>query len=117
MRLFGVLLAVGLALGGCAGDRDLLSQVPQSQGVVRADYQTLASCVASKTDDPGMTKIDLPPQKTSKLSMNSGGVRYWEATFRGIGQNTEWSVTSTNSMWGPLEHGQTRVVEAIKACT
>jgi hypothetical protein len=54
----GLIAALGVAaiLCGCAGDRELLSQVPQRNGVAKANYQQLASCAARKLDTPGLTK-------------------------------------------------------------
>jgi hypothetical protein len=110
-------LGTAVMLCGCAGDRELLSQVPQQNGVVQANYQQLASCAARKLDTPGLKKTDLPPENVSKLAVDSSGIRYWEATFRGTGPSTtEWSVTATNTLWGAFPKVADAAAAAIQQC-
>jgi hypothetical protein len=111
-------LAIGLGLACCAGNHEVLSQVPQKSGVASVDYQTLASCVATRLDQPGLIKNDFPPDRRSRLSVDSGGVRYFEINFRGAGPNsTEWSVSVVNTLWGAFPGLSDKASVAIGACS
>ena len=106
------------ALSGCAGDREILSQVPQNKGAAPVEYQALAACVAARLDQPGLIKNDFPTEHRIRLSVDSGGVRYFEIDLRGVGPSaTEWSVSVPNTLWGPFAGAADKATTAIGACS
>lgn len=115
IRVVTALSAV-MMLCGCASNGGLESALPTT-GSARGNYQVLAACVTQKLDEPGLAKIDLPSENTSKVSLSSGGVRYWEVVFTGEGQErTIWSISVVNTMWGPFPRVGEKAERAIREC-
>lgn len=97
----------------------LLSQVPTESITVAGNYQRIASCSYQRLDKvagTGIKKIDLPAEQTSRLALESGGVRYWELVFSAIDAgHTRVQFTRVQTIWGPL--GSREVMPEVKACT
>jgi len=111
------LLAFAFTVFGCAGHQELLSQVPQKFGTAAVDYQALAACVAARLDQPGLIKSDFPTQRRIRLSVDSGGVRYFEIEFRGTApKSTDWSVSVVNTIWGAFPGLAEKATTAINVC-
>jgi len=108
--------ALCFALGGCASDAVLLEQTPVGTETIAQPYKTLASCVYQRLDGPGVAQVDLGPSPIVKIHADGGGVRYFEATFTGIGPKTTCvDITTARTMWGPYPAGD-RVKAAIQSC-
>lgn len=113
--VFALTLALGCA--ACGTSSPPLSQVPQITEVIRGDYQSIASCVAAKLDQPGLKKTDLPTEKTVRLSLEGGGVRYWDAIFVGNGPQTQVEITAVNTLFGSgLHNPAAEITPVIRAC-
>lgn len=117
MLRFAAVIGCALALAGCGAGTQGLSQVPQQSGTSRADYQVLAACAARKLDATGVSKSDMLSERLIRLSLDSGGVRYWEVMFRArADRGTDWTASTPNTMWGAFRGPTDEVVAAITGC-
>lgn len=118
MRAYCVILA--LILGGCA-NTGVLPTTPEKSGVFTTPYQKLAGCAFIETEKlvgPGVAKIDLPTEKTSKVLLNSAGINFWTLTFTEKSpRTTEVVFTVGRNMWGSDAGGADRVWNAVEACS
>ena len=114
IRLLPVLLIVG-----CAGNEGaLLSQQPIETFTLNGSYQRLADCSYDKIKGagaPAVQRTELPTQKKAIVALDTGQVRYWEASFIPISASTtSVSVSSASTLVGP--YPTSRVIEAIRSC-
>lgn len=113
--------ACGYTGGGMDNSGGALSMTTVEEITVAGEYQAVASCAFArfyKWAGAGLNKIDLPPQKSSQILQESGGVRYWQVDFRegGKGQ-THAKIAAVQTMWGPSRAGSEAVMPDIKACS
>lgn len=84
MRKLPFALVAPLCLAGCitaASEKTpLLGQVPSDSATLSGSYKAVADCSYSRLDQAGLRKTDL--QDETLLSLEGGGVRDWELTFR-----------------------------------
>jgi hypothetical protein len=71
--------------------------------VMNGDYMKIASCAyprLDKTAGNGIKKVDL--DGSSRLALESGGVRHWELLFRPAGKNeTKVDLSVVQTRWVP----------------
>jgi hypothetical protein len=125
MRIWATIAAVSVAVCGLAGcttgsEPVALEQAPVESQVFEGDYQQLASCSYERLDKSsgtGIKKIDLPTKATSRLALESGGVRYWELVFVGIGRNqTKVDFTVVQTVWGPDRLSTGGIMPEVRRC-
>jgi hypothetical protein len=109
------IVALCAALGCCA------TSAPLSETVI-SDYRKLADCVYLRLAPevgPGLNKADAPTQGASRISLESGGMRYWELLISTAGPNqSRVEFTPARNMWGSDAGGGTGLVRpAIQACS
>lgn len=113
-------IAATALLAGCAGgDRTpVLSQAPVSSLLIDGDYQAVAACSYERLDKSqgaGIKKVDLPG--TSKLALESGGVRYWELTFASQGKGrTAVNFTAVQTVWGTDTTRADQIMSDVRSC-
>jgi hypothetical protein len=122
MKLIGVVFIAccSVFVFGCAGKPgEMLGPVPTKSEKFKADYAKLAECSLMGINaalGPGTMKTDLPNAGTIKLTLVSGGVQYYEATFIRIDANeTKVEITAAQTMWGPFPVTD-KVYAAIATC-
>ena len=113
--------ACGYTGGGMDNSGGALSMTTVEEITVAGDYQAVASCAFArfyKWAGAGLNKIDLPPQKSSQISQESGGVRYWQVDLRETSKGqTHAKLAVVQTMWGPSRAGAEAVISDIKACS
>jgi hypothetical protein len=111
----------GLLLSGCRSDgqaTSVLEQAPIDSVLLNGDYRKISSCAYERLDRAagnGIKKVDL--DGSTRLALESGGVRYWELLFRPAGKNetrVDFSVVQT--MWGADTLSSGKVMPEVKAC-
>ena len=121
MRIALAAAIVAASLAGCRSDgqaTSVLDQAPIDSALLSGDYMKIASCAYERLDKVagnGIKKIDL--DGSSRLALESGGVRYWDLLFRPAGKNetrVDFSVVET--MWGPGTAGTAKIMPEVKAC-
>lgn len=109
-----VATAICVVLTGCA------TSPPRSE-TIAADYRKLADCVYARLTSevgPGVNKADTPTQNSARISLESGGVRYWELLIFSAGPNrSRIEFTPSRNMWGSDAGGASGVEPAILACS
>ena len=105
MRIAIAAAFVAGSLAGCRSDGEatsVLDQAPIESALLIGDYKKIAGCAyerLEKTAGSGIKKVDL--EGSSKLALESGGVRYWELLFRPAGKNeTKVDLSVVQTMWG-----------------
>lgn len=103
-----------LLLAGCA-------TTPPLSETSAVEYRKLADCVYLKLSPevgPGLSKADAPTQRTSRLSLESSGVRYWELVITGVGPNqSSVAFTPSRNMWGSDAGSAAAVPAAVRSCS
>jgi hypothetical protein len=94
-----------ILLSGCTMGGSLLPKGESRTQSFHKDYQSLASCsfvaIEKSQQMQGLVKTELPTEKTSRLTMEPSGIRYWEINFVGTASNqTRVEMTPYNNMWG-----------------
>lgn len=116
MRTVPILL-LGLTVGACAGG-DTLSQAAVTSVTIRGDYRAVASCSYERLDrsmGTGIKKVDL--QGSSRVALESGGVRYWELVFTPQeGRQTRVDYSTVNTMWGADTSKAGQILGELRAC-
>jgi hypothetical protein len=80
---------VGITLSGCRSDgqaTSVLEQAPIDSVLLNGGYRKIASCAYERLDKAagnGIKKVDL--DGSTRLALESGGVRHWELLFRPAG--------------------------------
>jgi hypothetical protein len=94
---------VGISLSGCRSDgqaTSALDQAPIDSVLLNGDYKRISSCAYERLDKTvgnGIKKVDL--EGSTRLALESGGVRYWELLFRPAGKNeTKVDFTAVQTM-------------------
>jgi len=116
-----VLIAAITSLLGCRSDgqaTSVLDQAPVDKILLTGDYRKIANCAYERLDKSagnGIKKVDL--DGSSRLALESGGVRYWELLFRPAGKNeTRVDFTVVRTLWGPDKLSTTKVMPEVRAC-
>jgi hypothetical protein len=116
-----LMLLTAFLLSGCMQTDEhgqtvpLLEQVPIESVTLPGNYATLANCAylrLDKASGSGIKKTDLSGE--TRLTLEGGGVRYWELTFTPDGRATRVSFTQAQTMWGPL--GAKEVMPIVRSC-
>lgn len=114
-----ILTLAAILLCGCSGEGALLRPVPTKSAVFQVRYENFAECSYHKLSEafgPGLTKADLPNEGEIKLTLASGGVQYFEATFkRRAARETTVEITAAQTLWGPYP-STARGFAAISSC-
>jgi hypothetical protein len=121
MRIaIAAVIAAG-SLAGCRSDGEatsVLDQAPTDSILMNGDYKKIASCAYERLDKAagnGIKKADL--EGSSRLVMESGGVRYWELLFRPAGKNeTKVDLSVVQTMWGPDTMSTAKIMPEVRAC-
>lgn len=121
MRIAIAAAVVAASLAGCRSDgqaTSVLDQAPTDSVLMNGDYKKIASCSyerLDKTAGNGIKKIDL--EGSSRLALESGGVRYWELLFRPAGKNeTKVDLSVVQTMWGPDTMNTAKIMPEVRAC-
>lgn len=110
------ILLLGLATTACAGG-DMLSQAAVTSVTIRGGYRAVASCSYQRLDasqGTGIKKVDL--QGSSRVALESGGIRYWELVFTPQGTQTRVDYSTVNTMWGADTTRASQILGDIQAC-
>ena len=102
-------LALATLLLSCCGDGrpdDMLGQNPVSLLQPAKPYDIVAACSFERLNaqqGSAVHKADLPTDDKIVVSIDTGGVKYFEATFKRVsGNQTIIDITSARTMWGPF---------------
>jgi hypothetical protein len=121
MRIAIAVAVVAASLAGCRSDgqaTSVLDQAPADSVLMNGDYKKIASCAyerLDKTAGSGIKKVDL--EGSSRLALESGGVRYWELLFRPAGKNeTKVDLSVVQTMWGPDTMSTAKIMPEVRAC-
>src|SRR5437879_4529945 len=120
-RLAIAAVSIAVSLMGCRSDgqaTSVLDQAPTDSALLSGDYRKIASCAYERLDKAagnGIKKVDL--DGSSRLVLESGGVRYWELLFRPAGKNeTKADFSVVQTMWGPDTMNNGGVMPQVRAC-
>ncbi|SHG77854.1 hypothetical protein SAMN05444169_4084 [Bradyrhizobium erythrophlei] len=121
MRIAIAAAVVAGSLAGCHSDGEatsVLDQAPIESALLIGDYKKIAGCAyerLEKTAGNGIKKADL--EGSSRLALESGGVRYWELLFRPAGKNeTKVDLSVVQTMWGPDTMSTAKIMPEVRAC-
>ena len=93
-----------------------VDQAPIDRVLLNGDYRTISSCAYERLDKAagnGIKKVDL--DGSTRLALESGGVRYWELLFRPAGKNeTRVDFTVVQTVWGPDTLGSGKLCRRSK---
>ncbi|WP_092517415.1 hypothetical protein [Afipia sp. GAS231] len=121
LRIAIAAAVVGILLSGCRSDgqaNSLLEQAPIDSILLNGDYRKISSCSYERLDraaGSGIKKVDL--DGSTRLALESGGVRHWELLFRPAGKNeTKVDFTVVQTMWGPDRLSTGKIMPEVRAC-
>jgi hypothetical protein len=84
----------------------MLSQTPVTVLQSAKPYDIVAACSFERLNaqqGSAVHKADLPTDGKIVVSIDTGAVKYFEATFKRVsGNQTAIDITSTRTMWGPF---------------
>lgn len=115
----GLILAT-LLLSACGGGRqdEILGQTPITVLQSAKPYDLVAACSFERLNaqqGSAVHKADLPTDGKIVVSIDTGAVKYFEATFERVsGNQTTIDITSARTMWGPFP--AEKVIEEVRAC-
>lgn len=111
-----VIAVVGLSAAGCAAQP--LAQARVTSVTVAGDYRAVAACSYQRLDasqGAGIKKVDLPG--SSRLALESGGVRYWELVFTPQGRGTSVDYSTVNTVWGEDTTKASEILGGVQSCS
>jgi hypothetical protein len=117
MRRIG---AIVLFLASPAMAQGMLEQAPAGTLALNGDYRQIAECAFERIDrvaGTGVKKTDLPGMKKARISLESGGVRYWEIVVSASGaQSATVEMSVVRTMWGPSTKYADQLLPEVAAC-
>lgn len=114
-------MLAALLLSACGGARsdEPLGQTPVSVLQSAKPYDVVAACSFGRLNTQqgsAVHKADLPTEGKIIVSIDTGPVKYFEATFRRVsGNQTAIDITSARTMWGPFP--VEKMIAEVRACS